>query len=553
MSERSLFRFLVLTLGIALVIVSRVLLNALDSAELNERSDEVRHSLLLLQNTETLLSGAESAARAFAFTGDDFFLEEYEALLEDLQDNLARFQQAPGTRSDDDLAARLAGVVKERLAILSDLVLVRQQQGPEAASRMVAGRKETLVMDRIRRIIDGITDAQIAALEMQRDRARSNGRELVYLLGIGSFLTLGALAAAVTVTRGQLRRSSELIGQLHASGRELSLVSQLNYSLQSCATHKDAVKVVRHYLQLLFPDAGGALYLMRASRNLLQLSTTWNFAEGEEPLVDPIEPNDCWALRLGRSQQIARDSSDMACTHATVPEGGGYVCVPMMAQSEIVGLLHLRTASVADLDKLREHAAGIGAQIAAGIASISLREQLHVQNVRDPLTNLFNRRYLDETMEREQLRARRHESTFGLIILDLDHFKQLNDSRGHHAGDAVLAAVGEYLRRHVRGDDIPCRYGGEEFVVVLPGATAEQTRQRAEFLRAGMENIAIAIGGQQLPPVTASFGVAAWPDHGDDWHIVLQQADTALYRAKREGRNRVMVAEASPAHPAGTA
>ncbi len=163
----------------------------------------------------------------------------------------------------------------------------------------------------------------------------------------------------------------------------------------------------------------------------------------------------------------------------------------------------------------------------------------------DPLTGLFNRRYVDETMEREIERARRAGTSIGVIVLDIDHFKRLNDTFGHDAGDHVLARTGELLRHVTRGGDIACRFGGEEFALILPGASLETARERAETIRALFEATPFVFEGNRIAPLTLSAGVCALPPGGGEWGRVLRQADRALYTAKQAGRNRVLAAAAS--------
>jgi diguanylate cyclase (GGDEF)-like protein len=173
-------------------------------------------------------------------------------------------------------------------------------------------------------------------------------------------------------------------------------------------------------------------------------------------------------------------------------------------------------------------------------ALVSTWNRAHHLSMRDPLTGLFNRRYLEETLGRELPRARRRGESVGVILLDLDHFKRLNDTFGHDAGDLVLNRMGELLAHASRGSDIACRFGGEEFALVLPGASLETARKRAEAIRAGFEALDVEFEGRKIGPLTLSAGVAAISPESEDWSTALQQADRALYAAKQAGRNRVL-------------
>lgn len=173
-------------------------------------------------------------------------------------------------------------------------------------------------------------------------------------------------------------------------------------------------------------------------------------------------------------------------------------------------------------------------------ALLELREQAST----DPLTGLSNRRHLWEVLQREWIRARRKSGTLALIMIDLDHFKRLNDTHGHDAGDAVLVRVAALLRAHIRGSDIACRFGGEEFVLVMADASCEAVELRAAEIREAIARLEISHHGAVLSGVTASFGVALFPDHAGDPESLLRMADRSLYQAKEGGRNRVVLCPA---------
>lgn len=169
--------------------------------------------------------------------------------------------------------------------------------------------------------------------------------------------------------------------------------------------------------------------------------------------------------------------------------------------------------------------------------------RLHDKAMRDALTGLYNRGYLEESLDREESRSRRSDRPFGVMMIDIDHFKRCNDQFGHAAGDEVLRGVAQFMLSLARGEDILCRYGGEEFVLVMANALPETVRERTERIRLGVQSLEIKHDGGSIGPVTVSIGVAMFPDHGGSGHAVLQAADAALYRAKQAGRNRMVTAE----------
>ncbi len=181
--------------------------------------------------------------------------------------------------------------------------------------------------------------------------------------------------------------------------------------------------------------------------------------------------------------------------------------------------------------------------LALAISNINLRESLRQQSIRDPLTGMFNRRYMEESLEREISRAARAGRPLAVIMIDIDHFKHFNDMSGHAAGDAVLRELGALLRSEVREADIACRYGGEEFALIMPDASVEIALKRADKLREDVKRLDVRHGGRLLGPINISLGVAEFPRHGPTGDAVLKMADVALYRAKQAGRDRAVVAD----------
>jgi diguanylate cyclase (GGDEF)-like protein len=189
-------------------------------------------------------------------------------------------------------------------------------------------------------------------------------------------------------------------------------------------------------------------------------------------------------------------------------------------------------------------ARAVAETVGPALTSLREREQLRNLVIRDPLTGLYNRRYLEEELGRQIDQARRRPDPLAVALLDLDHFRDYNERHGHPAGDLVLQLVGLLLQGFRRGDDVPCRYGGEEFVVIMPAVTVAEAVDRLDPLRAALAETAPHREGRPLPPVTASIGVAGLPDHGLSAAALLDAADAAMYGAKRAGRNRVCPAAA---------
>ena len=215
----------------------------------------------------------------------------------------------------------------------------------------------------------------------------------------------------------------------------------------------------------------------------------------------------------------------------------------MMAQGEAIGILLLCAPELGQLTAAKKQLAiTVAEHIALALANLKLRETLQDQSIRDPITGLFNRRYMEESLDREIQRCERKRQALSIIMLDVDHFKRFNDTFGHEAGDIVLRELGQFLQRYVRGSDIACRYGGEEFTLILPEASLEVCRKRAEQLRQGVRHLNLQHRHHPLGAITLSIGVACFPEHGLSSEVVIRAADTALYRAKQQGRDRVVTA-----------
>ena len=332
---------------------------------------------------------------------------------------------------------------------------------------------------------------------------------------------------------------------LERLNREITQLSSMSHVLQACQSVEDACAATVQSGQIMFPTETAALYLMRSSRNYLEYKAGWGGTGVEEAV---LAPESCWALRRGQAYFLEQPHDGLPCEHVkAVPSAAPYVCVPLVAQGEMLGLLHIRFPAPANAQAARatksrmQLATTFAFQAGLALANLKSREVLQEQSLRDPLTGLHNRRFLEETLERELARAQRNKAPLALIMADVDHFKRFNDHQGHDAGDAVLRSVALALKSHLRRSDIACRFGGEEFTLILPESTLEAAEGKTESLRQEVAALELSHAGQTLGTVTMSFGLAIFPEHGGDSAALLKAADVALYRAKNEGRNRVEI------------
>ena len=355
---------------------------------------------------------------------------------------------------------------------------------------------------------------------------------------------LGQLAAALDTMAGRLRDSRDALelrnAQLAARHGEIVALGEMTNSLQACLNVDEAAGVGKRFCAAAFPDDCGAIYVFQASRNHLEAIATW----GAGQPLQSFPPDDCWALRRGQTHKMMDAARDARCAHvhSDARVAAGYFCVPMSAQGSVLGVVHLELGPGhvdGQGDRLRLLSV-LADQLALALANLKLRDSLRDQSIRDYLTGLYNRRFLEESLERDLARAKRTRQPLAVLMLDVDHFKRFNDQFGHEAGDMVLSALGKTIKESCRRNDLPCRFGGEEFTVVLSDAAGDAALQWAERLLAKVRELEVNTVTQSVGRITLSAGVACYPEHGDDMETLLRAADAALYQAKHSGRDRVV-------------
>jgi diguanylate cyclase (GGDEF)-like protein len=401
---------------------------------------------------------------------------------------------------------------------------------------------EWLVLRRVRDLAE--TGRRLAAGDME-SRAEVVGTDEIGVLG----RTLNAMAARLggmlTAEREARFALAGRVDQLVAERtQEVELLRQLSELLQACATPEEAYAVMGNLCGQLFRESEGAVLVIPSSRVGIEVVAHWGVGPASGRARFGLD--ECWALRRGRTYRMDHAGTSPLCTHLEPPPAAS-LCVPLAAQGDTLGLFTVAALAEAPEGGLGDArarlAVTVAEQFALALANLRLRATLHGQSIRDPLSGLFNRRYMEETLERELSRAGREHRSLSLVLLDIDQFKRFNDTFGHEAGDAVITSLGGLLRGMLRAGDVPCRYGGEEFVLILPEASLADAQRRAEEIREAIRGLQVPHGGRLLGPISCSMGVAACPEHGARGSVLLRAADAALYRAKREGRDQVVLAE----------
>jgi diguanylate cyclase (GGDEF)-like protein/PAS domain S-box-containing protein len=335
-----------------------------------------------------------------------------------------------------------------------------------------------------------------------------------------------------------------LVTELRKRDAQMQLLNRMNDLLQACKTQEEAYQVIALMADELFAGQDGCLAVLRPGNPDLELVARW----GETPQVEStFSIDDCWAMRRGQPHEVLDPQASLLCRHFADQPAAGYLCIPLTVQGESLGLLCL----MGDVAKTGERrisqrnlALTLGEAIKLSLFNLRLQEKLREQATRDPLTGLFNRRYLEDSLDRELHRAQRQKSALSIVMLDLDHFKQFNDTFGHDAGDLLLRELGKVLRTVLRQSDISCRYGGEEFVLVFPDSSLADTRKRVEEIRVLVKGLNLRHGDRLLGTITVSAGIATAPEHGSTVHDLICSADDALYTAKQGGRDRLVAFQA---------
>jgi diguanylate cyclase (GGDEF)-like protein len=358
-----------------------------------------------------------------------------------------------------------------------------------------------------------------------------------------------AVRHAIELHEKELQRH-RLEQDLRKTNQELARLNQMANALQSCMSLDEAYALVACRAAEFFPNGSGALCMLDGARMTAKVVANW----GENPPHKAdFTAADCWALRRGRPCVVCDSSPETVCPHFEGSVWSTHVCVPMTASGELFGVLILQGDE--QLYGTAEHqgsaseaqsqlAEAFGEQLALSLSNLKLREVLRSQALHDPLTGLFNRRHMEDFLERSTSSAQSHNHPVAVLMLDLDQFKTFNDTQGHLAGDDMLRFLGRFLQLHTRGDDVACRYGGDEFVLILLNVPLSVAARRAEELPATLMASRRSTDFPCHSMPTISIGISAAPEHGFLAQNLLRIADAALYRAKTEGRNRVVVGEA---------
>lgn len=517
--------------------------------QLVQAKASLKHSYNVLFLVEQLRAGIEmleTARRGYILTSQEQYLEPYHQAKRQLPKDLEALKQLTVDNSSIHQALLTIEPVIQSLVrmVTADI------RNPSQDAKVIASNMSDVkvLLDQARQLLEEVSNEERRLLAIRTVETESRQEDLnltLMIMGAGFLAVLMFTFIKLFLEVAERKRNELSLSESKAENEltvhNLSLMGELSSLLQACSKTEESLEVIKRYVQRMLNADSGVLYLFRDSRNLLEQSTKWGLEAKSQPT---FEPDDCWALRRGEIHLLDENEHNMPCAHLHEDEVTNSLCVPIVAQGTVLGILHFENTqhqSFSSLDTSLAH--NLASQIALALASLKLRETLRNLSVRDPLTSLFNRRYMEESLHREIASAKRKGHQLGVVMLDVDHFKRFNDTFGHDAGDVLLREVGNILLLNCRESDIVCRFGGEEFVIIYPETSPEFVLQRAETLRQAISGMQLKHFGRLLGEVTASFGIASFPEHGTTIQELLKAADEALYRAKGEGRNRCVLAD----------
>lgn len=335
-----------------------------------------------------------------------------------------------------------------------------------------------------------------------------------------------------------------LVQNLESQNKELGLLRDLMSLLQSSFSFQAMLEPISTYAKKILPNTSGVIYLINPDNDqLLNKATFWG-----EPLASPeaMPKLECWALLRGQMHKIGLQDDGVRCQHVThsSEQPDAYACIPLFAQGQILGLFYIEMSrEESENVRLINMAQILSEQIALSFYNIKLQDELRMQSTHDSLTGLFNRRFFEEYVQKELFKGQRAAVKFSLLLIDIDHFKKINDSYGHLVGDRVLQAIANELGKNCRKSDLICRWGGEEFLMFLRESSLNGIKKRAESLRKVISSLVINYEAIQITGMTLSIGVASYPEQGLQLDSLIAMADEALYKAKNQGRNKIVISD----------
>jgi len=542
--------------GVALLVVSAVgavlftvLAGALvfaNTRQLIASADWVQHTqevLASLQRVSLLHERIEYRSRLYTLTGNVEQLRRAETSANQLETALAHLGVLVADNRDQTGTLATLNACSEHLnqslanfTLQSEISSAEVQQCQQAIGLMT-DREQWLLQERSK--------------GSERSSFLSIGTEVAFVaLFLGALVVLFGLLLRDAMLRQKVGRQTALanerlagtVSELEDRAREAGMLTMGRDELQLCVDVQQIYRSAANSFSRLLEGTSGSLCMINNSRQLVEVVSTWQAGGRASAVEDFHPPESCCGLRSGQPRWRQPEQSEIHCTHFRGDSPEYYLCMPIVAHGNTLGMLYVQCVSATEIALVNQRMDGLRQVVqltGMAIATLNLRTRLENQSIRDGLTGLFNRHFMQISLERELARAARRKQTLAVFMLDLDHFKRFNDTFGHGAGDAALKAVAEIFRSSIRSEDIACRYGGEEFTIMMPDVPIAIALDRAETIRRAVANLSVPLDRETCAEFSVSIGVAIYPDDGEGADQLLRRADLALYRAKRSGRNQV--------------
>lgn len=508
-----------------------------------ERVQHTQEVLSSLQRSSLLAERVEYRTRLFAFDNDEDDLNRARAAANSLVTSSAHIRSLVSDNPDETANVENLSACAERL---SNLLAGFTQHSPIPAVQV----------QQFQKIVGLMTDQEQLLLTQRTERSQNRLLTSVstefFLIPVSILcvIVLFALLLRDALDRQRAARDAQRLNEdlahyvdaLEGTARESDLMTSARNELQLCVEVQQVYNTAATSFSRLLPGTSGCLYMINSSRNHVEAVSSW----GEASHGDFSQPESCCALRSGQPRWRQPGVSEIHCAHFPANPPDRYHCRPIVAYGNTIGMLYVECATDEIVTQVNGRMDAIRQLIqitALAIATLNLQKKLENQSIRDSLTGLFNRHFMQISLEREMTRAHRRKQIMAVFMLDVDHFKRFNDTHGHAAGDEVLKAFAQVFKSNIRAEDIACRYGGEEFTIILPDTTVKGACDRADSIVSAVSELKIHFGQQTFENFGVSIGVAFYPGDGDTSGDLLQHADAALYEAKRNGRNQVSLYE----------
>jgi diguanylate cyclase (GGDEF)-like protein len=570
-----------LTLPLVLIEFGVIGLFVYNYWQMNQINQAVERSEASALHTESLLQGVnemDSGARGYILTGRESFLRGYQAAWHSVGQNFQSLNDV--NLPVPPLAVELAHLQKQVEDWKRQWVdpAIEQSKAASRASKRVPGQWEVSVVQ----IRKAILRVQLESRNHASDGRAKRRQDLHWALVSGAVLAVLFAAMLLLlvyyISHGmsepvqQLIRASDRLRQgdfdptlpvvsqnefgllsrsflnmaqaLRRDREELAAIKRFSEAVSECTSESEVYDHILHALRDRFQPRQVIIFKLRVEEDFLEAVASLNPLPAEVQNWPVIEgKNSCKAVRMGRAFRVNDVTVEPLCPGKfALPTAGSYFCGPLIAGGIIIGAVRLEGPAglwTPERESLLESYLGTSASVLSNLQLLqTMREQANI----DPLTGLYNRRFCKDYARKLMAMARRKDTPLGFIMLDLDHFKSINDAYGHEVGDRVLKQFAKTVTQSMRETNLTARLGGEEFVILLPDTGAKACQVVAERIRNAVARMSMPqVKDKQLPPITVSLGIAVYPEHGGSLEEMLQTSDRALYESKRAGRNRTTV------------